>query len=92
MNIKELKPLGEAELRERLTELGRQLMKDRAQASQGTALKSPGKIREARRTIARIKMLLHQRAAAPKAAAPAPAKASAAMPAAKGRKEVPATA
>jgi ribosomal protein L29 len=74
MKVKELRTLGDAELHERLNELARQLMKDRAKVAQGTALKSPGKIRSARRSIARIRTLLAQRARAPKPA-PAPAQA-----------------
>ncbi len=56
----ELKVMKEEELREKLPELQQELAKARAEAFAG-APKNPGKIREIRRTIARIKTILAQR-------------------------------
>jgi len=56
----ELKEMSSSELREKLQELQLELVKARGEAFAG-APKNPGRIRELRRTIARIKTLLHQR-------------------------------
>jgi len=58
MKIKELRALPEAELKAKLQELYKQLMKDNAQVATGTIPKNPGKLRLAKKTIARIKMLM----------------------------------
>lgn len=58
MNIKELRTLGKPELSAKKLELERELMKDNAQVATGTIPKSPGKIKVAKKTIARINMLL----------------------------------
>lgn len=63
MKMNELKTLQNNELQERLAELRKELMKERAQIAIGAALKSPGKVRSAKRTIARITTLLHQKQA-----------------------------
>lgn len=65
MNIKELRVLSEPELREKLAELHKELMKDNAQKALGAALKNPGKLRQARKAVAKINMLLHQKPASP---------------------------
>ena len=67
MKIKELRALGEAELKQKLTELHKELMKDNAQVATGTIPKNPGKLRLAKKTIARIHMLLANKASPAKA-------------------------
>ena len=54
MKIKELKSLSNVELDEKLMEIRKELIKLNAQVSTGTAPKSPGKIRQIKRTVARI--------------------------------------
>jgi ribosomal protein L29 len=65
MKIKELRTLGEPELKQKMTELYKELMKDNAQVATGTIPKNPGKLRLAKKTIARIKTLLAQKKAPP---------------------------
>jgi len=54
MKIKELRALGENDLKQRKQELYKELMKDNAQVATGTIPKNPGKLRLAKKTIARI--------------------------------------
>ena len=54
MKAKELKIMSELELDNKSTELKKELMKINSQIAIGTLPKSPGKIREMKRTIARI--------------------------------------
>ena len=61
MKIKELKALSQNDLNSKKTELYKELMKDNAQISTGTIPKNPGKIRLAKKTIARINTLLSQK-------------------------------
>jgi len=61
MKFKELKALAPTELEERLVELRMELMKENAQVAIGTTPKSPGKIKQNKKDIARIKMLLHMK-------------------------------
>jgi ribosomal protein L29 len=65
MKIKELCALGEAELKAKLQELQKELMKDNAQVATGTIPKNPGKLRLAKKTIARIKTLMSAKKEAP---------------------------
>ena len=65
MKIKELRALGEAELKAKLQELQKELMKDNAQVATGTIPKNPGKLRLAKKTIARIKTLMSAKKEAP---------------------------
>lgn len=71
MKIKELRAMGEPELKQKISELYKELMKDNAQVATGTIPKNPGKLRLAKKTIARIKTILTQKETAPKIAAPA---------------------
>ena len=61
MKAKELKALAVNDLNSKMEELYKDLMKDNAQISTGTIPKNPGKIRLAKKTIARIKTLLSQK-------------------------------
>jgi ribosomal protein L29 len=58
MKIKELRGLGQPELKQKMNELYKELMKDNAQVAIGTIPKNPGKLRLAKKTIARIKTIL----------------------------------
>ncbi|RME52807.1 50S ribosomal protein L29 [Candidatus Woesearchaeota archaeon] len=57
MKFKELQGLSEGALQKRLAELKTELMKLRVQVATGTAQKESGKIREIKKTIARIRTL-----------------------------------
>ena len=65
MKIKELRGMGAAELKMKMQELYKELMKDNAQVATGTIPKNPGKLKLAKKTIARIKTLLSQKQASP---------------------------
>ncbi len=54
MKIKELKSLSKQDRKSKLGDLRKELMKLNAQVSTGTTPKSPGKIREIKRSIAKI--------------------------------------
>lgn len=61
MKAKELRSKDEKELKGRLLELHKELMREYAQIATGTIPKNPGRVRQARRTIARIKTILAQK-------------------------------
>ena len=54
MKVKELKIMNELEMDSKSIELKKELMKINSQIAIGTLPKSPGKIREMKRTIAKI--------------------------------------
>ena len=54
MKAKELKVMNELDLENKIIELKKELMKVNSQIATGTIPKSPGKIREMKRTIAKI--------------------------------------
>ena len=54
MKAKELKAMSELDLENKSIELKKELMKVNSQIAIGTLPKSPGKIKEMRRTIAKI--------------------------------------
>jgi ribosomal protein L29 len=85
MKFKELKALPAAELREKSLELYKELIKDNAQVAIGTVPKNPRKLRLAKKTIAKIAMILATPKTAP-AAQPAKAQPKAA-PTAKPKSE-----
>ena len=58
---KELKSTSVDDLRAKMLELKKQLMKDYTQVATGTTPKSPGQIRAAKRMIARILTLLKEK-------------------------------
>lgn len=58
MKFKELKQLDNNALSEKLKELKLELIKENSQIAIGTVPKSPGKIRLAKKTIAKINSLL----------------------------------
>jgi len=63
MKIKELRAMPDEDLKTKLAELQKELMKENAQIAAGTVPKSPGKIRNAKKTIAKITMLLESKPA-----------------------------
>jgi len=54
MKVKQIREISEDDLRKRLTELKTGLAKDRAQSAVGGSPSNTGKVKEVRRTIARI--------------------------------------
>lgn len=58
MKFKELRALPPAELKEKMLELKKDLMKENAQVAIGTVPKNPRKLRLAKKTIARIETIL----------------------------------
>lgn len=60
VKTRDLKNMNKKDLEKKLEELELELSKERASASIGTA-KSPGKIREIRRAIARIKTIMGEK-------------------------------
>lgn len=60
MKFKELKALPVADLQNKLVELRKELIKENAQVAIGTMPKNPRKLRLAKKTIARIQMLVAQ--------------------------------
>ena len=58
MKIKELNVLPAAELKNKLQEIATELMKENAQIAIGTTPKNPGRIRELKKTRAKILMIL----------------------------------
>lgn len=54
MKIKEIRTIADEELNVKLGELRKELIKLNAQLSTGTTPKSPGQIRQIKRTIAKI--------------------------------------
>lgn len=58
MKVKELRQLSEQDLKQKMDELYKDLMKENAQISTGTVPKNPGKIKVMKKSIARIKTIL----------------------------------
>jgi len=66
MKMKELRSLNEADLNGKDAELRTDLVKLYAQVATGTVPKNPGRIRLAKRTLARIRTLENERSVARK--------------------------
>lgn len=62
MRVKEIRAMGAPELKEKLSELYKELMKDNAQVATGTVPKNPDKLHRSKKTIAQIKTILHEKA------------------------------
>jgi len=60
MKIKELRSMKEDELRRKLTEIKKELIKHNAQIATGTTPKNPGQVRQLKKTAARIMMILRE--------------------------------
>ena len=54
MKFKEMKVMNELDLQNKVLELKKELMKINSQIAVGTVPKNPGKVKELKRTIARI--------------------------------------
>lgn len=61
LKTKKAREMNEKEIAEKLRELNLELSKERAASEIGT-VKNPGRIRELRKTIARIKTIINERA------------------------------
>lgn len=61
MKFKELKAMTVADLKDKLLELKKELMKENAQVAIGTVPKNPRKLRLAKKTIAKINTILASR-------------------------------
>ncbi|HEX59692.1 MAG TPA: 50S ribosomal protein L29 [Methanomicrobia archaeon] len=61
LKMDEIRKMSDAELREELRELSMELLRERTKIAAGGALENPGRVREIRRTIARIKTVLEER-------------------------------
>lgn len=60
MKKKDLKKTNPAELKKKLEELRKDIMKYNSQISTGTPSENPGRIKSVKKTIARIKTILHK--------------------------------
>lgn len=61
LRIEEIRSMSDEELRKKLQELRAELMKEKAVKASGGAVSNPGRMREIRRTIARILTVLNER-------------------------------
>lgn len=61
MKIKEIRNLSDKDLNQKLRELEEELIKLNAQASTGTQMKSPGKIKQIKKSRARVNTVLKER-------------------------------
>ena len=61
MKIKELRQNSEADLRKKKDELRKELIKLNAQVATGTTPKSPGQIKDIKKTVARIETVLQNK-------------------------------
>ncbi len=59
--MKELKNVNESDLKNKLEDLSKELIKESAQIAIGTAVKNPAKIRNLKKNRARIMFLLHSK-------------------------------
>ncbi len=61
LRVKELRALSIQELEDKLKQLEAELRTEKGAVSSGVAPKNPGKIKEIRRTIARIKTIMKEK-------------------------------
>jgi large subunit ribosomal protein L29 len=71
MKIKELRSTSKEDLKVKLKELRKELIKSNAQIATGTNPKSPGQVREMKKTIAKIMMVINEKPIAKDEKAPA---------------------
>jgi large subunit ribosomal protein L29 len=57
LRMKEIRKMGDSDLNKKLSELQLELAKERANINIGASVTSPGRIKEMKRTIARIKTI-----------------------------------
>jgi len=60
INKKELKNMNMEDLKVKLNDIKKELIKENAQIAVGTTPKSPGHVKQIKKTIARIKQLLNK--------------------------------
>ena len=58
---KDLRSMGDTELQEKIDQMKTELRKEKGAVSSGTRAENPGRIKELKRTIARILTILHER-------------------------------
>lgn len=58
---KELKNMNKEDLKDKLQEIRKELIKENAQIAVGTTPKSPGQIKQMKKTVARIIQLLNKK-------------------------------
>jgi large subunit ribosomal protein L29 len=61
MKIKELRGLNKEDMKTRLEELRKELIKHNAQIATGTVPKSPGQVKQTKKTIAKILTILNEK-------------------------------
>lgn len=61
INKKELKNMNKEDLKAKLQEIRKELIKENAQIAVGTTPKSPGQIKQMKKTVARIIQLLNKK-------------------------------
>ena len=61
MKIKDARVLKDAEIKSKIAELRKELIKHNAQVATGTTLKSPGQLKQAKKAIARLLTVLRER-------------------------------
>ncbi len=61
INKKELKNINKGDLKAKLQEIRKELIKENAQIAVGTTPKSPGQIKQTKKTVARIIQLLNKK-------------------------------
>ena len=61
MKIKEIRAKNEADLNKELAELRKELIKENAQVATGTQLKSPKRIKQIKKTVAKILTVLNEK-------------------------------
>ncbi len=61
INKKELKNMNKEDLKAKLQEIRKELIKENAQIAVGTTPKSPGQIKQTKKTVARIIQLLNKK-------------------------------
>lgn len=62
LKASEIRDMGDDELNEKLTDLKKEIVEEKGQIETGGFADNPGRIKEMRRTIARIKTVLNERA------------------------------
>ncbi|HDJ96717.1 MAG TPA: 50S ribosomal protein L29 [Candidatus Aenigmarchaeota archaeon] len=61
LKAKKIREMSDNELKKKLSELRLELSKERGQVAMGGTVKNPGRIRELRKSIARILTILRER-------------------------------
>ncbi len=61
MKFKEIKAMSDAQLRDKMLEVKKELIKSNAQVATGTTPKSPGQLKQMKKTIAKILTAMNQK-------------------------------